>query len=63
MSESKHSVKAEARRIIEELPEDASWDELIRRIYVRQIINKGLQDSEEGRTIDMKELRSRVQSL
>ena len=40
------SVKEEARRLVEELPDDASWDDLMERIYVRQAIEAGLQDSD-----------------
>jgi DNA-binding transcriptional regulator YiaG len=55
MAETK--VKTEARELIEDLPEDASWDELMHRIYVRQTIEKGLEDSRAGRTVDVKEVR------
>jgi len=53
-------VKEEAQQLIEELPEDATWDDLMRRIYVRQAIESGLKDSEAGRTINVKELRKKL---
>jgi hypothetical protein len=53
------SVKHEAQRIIEELAEDATWDDLMYRIYVRQAIESGLQDSEGNRTLDVKAVRAR----
>lgn len=53
------SVKEEARRLLEELPDDATWDDLMYKIYVRQAIEAGLQDSEAGRTIDVKEVRAK----
>lgn len=52
-------VKEEARRLVEELPEDASWDDLMYKIYVRQAIEAGLADSEAGRTVDVKTVRAR----
>ena len=52
-------VKDEARRLIEELPDDASWDDLMYQIYVRQSIEAGLRDSEAGRTMDVKEVRAK----
>jgi hypothetical protein len=52
-------VKDEARRLVEELPDGASWDDLMDRIYVRQALEAGLRDSETGRTVDVKEVRSR----
>ena len=45
--------------MVEDLPEDASWDDLMYRIYVRQAIEAGLQDSDAGRTLDVKEVRAR----
>jgi len=52
-------IKDEARRLVEELPEDASWDDLMYKIYVRQTIEAGLRDSEAGRTVDLKEVRAK----
>lgn len=53
-------VKEEAQRLIEELPDDATWDDLMRRIYVRQAIETGLEDSDAGRTMEVNELRKRL---
>lgn len=53
-------VKEEAQRLIQELPDDATWDDLMRRIYVRQAIESGLEDSEAGRTINVNELRKKL---
>jgi hypothetical protein len=52
-------VKDEARRLVEELPEDASWDDLMYKIYVRQSIEAGLRDSQAGHTVDVKEVRAK----
>ncbi|HEX8635486.1 MAG TPA: hypothetical protein VF703_15175 [Pyrinomonadaceae bacterium] len=46
------SVKDEARRLIERLPDDVTWDDLMHEIYVRQAIEAGLEDSGEGRLTD-----------
>ena len=53
------SVKHEAQRLIESLPDEATWEDLMYRIYVRQAIEAGLQDSRAGRTIDVEEVRAR----
>ncbi len=53
------SVKEEARRLIETLPEDSTWEDLMHRIYVRQAIEAGLKDSEAGRVVEVEEVRSR----
>lgn len=53
------SVKEEAQRLIAQLPEDATWEDLQYEIYVRQAIEAGLKDSREGRTVPLEEARRR----
>lgn len=53
------SVKDEARKLIEKLPENSTWDDLMREIYVRQAIESGLADSRAGRTTDVEEVRAK----
>ena len=53
------NIRDEARRLIEELPEEATWDELMYKIYVRQAIEAGVKDSKAGRTIDVKDVRAK----
>jgi hypothetical protein len=52
------SVKDEARKLIERLPDDSTWDDLMREIYVRQAIESGLADSQAGRTTDVSVVRA-----
>ncbi|MDX6269941.1 MAG: hypothetical protein QOD28_1164 [Acidobacteriota bacterium] len=54
------NIKDEARRLIERLPDDASWDDLMHEIYVRQAIESGLEDSREGRVSDIETVRARL---
>jgi predicted transcriptional regulator len=53
------NIKEKAENLLKNLPEDATWDDLMYRIYVRQAIEDGLEDSEAGRTLDVKKVRSR----
>ncbi len=53
------NVKEEARRLVDELPDGATWDDLMYRIYVRQAIEAGLKDSDAGRTVPVDEVRAR----
>jgi len=55
------SMKQEAYRILDNLPDKATWDDLMYRIYVRQAIETGLKDSDAGRTVDVKEVRKRFE--
>ena len=53
------NIKKEAHRMLEKLPQNATWDDLMYEIYVRQAIEGGLKDSEAGRTTDVKEVRAK----
>jgi len=53
------NVKEEAICLIEELPEDMTWEALMHEIYVRQSIGAGLGDSEAGRVADVDDVRSK----
>ncbi|MGA1840759.1 MAG: hypothetical protein ACMUIU_09060 [bacterium] len=52
-------IKEKAYRLLEDLPEKATWDDLMYRIYIRQAIEAGIKDSDAGRTVDVKEVRKK----
>ena len=52
------NIKDEARKLIEKLPDDSTWDDLMREIYVRQAVESGLADSRAGRTTDVEQVRA-----
>ncbi len=51
------SVKKAAARLVRELPDSASWDDLMYQIIVRQKIEAGLEDLREGRKHDHAAIR------
>ena len=51
--------KDEAHKLIDRLPQNATWDDLMREIYVREVIEHGLADSNEGRTRDVKQVSAK----
>jgi hypothetical protein len=51
--------KDEAHKLIDRMPPNATWDDLMQEIYVREAIEKGLADSKEGRTEDVREVRAK----
>ncbi len=51
--------KEEAHRLIDRMPPGATWDDLMREIYVRETIKRGLADSNAGWTKDVKEVRAK----
>ncbi len=53
------NVKEDARQLVEGLPDNATWEDLMYKIYVRQAVERGMEDSRAGRTIDVSELRAR----
>jgi hypothetical protein len=50
-------IRDQALELVQSLPIDASWDELMYRIYVRQAIERGIEDSNANRIVDVDELR------
>ena len=56
------NIKPDARRIVESLPDSATWDDLAYEVYVRQAIENGLADSEAGRTLSHDQAMAQVRS-
>lgn len=46
--------------MIKALPNDVSMEDIIEAIYIRQKIQKGLKDSEEGRLFTHEEAKERL---
>ena len=55
-------VKEEARKLIEKLPDQATWDDLIYEFYVKKKIAIALKAAEEGRVVSHKEVKKRFLS-
>lgn len=51
--------KEEAHRLVERMPRNATWEDLMHEIYVREAIERGLADSKAGRTQDVREVRAK----
>ena len=52
------NVKAEAQKLIERMPDNSTWDDLMQEIYARQAIEAGLADSQAGRTTSVENIRA-----
>jgi hypothetical protein len=50
-------IREQALQLVQSLPADASWDDLMYRIYVRQAIEAGIQDADAERTMDTTDVR------
>ena len=51
------SIKEEARRLVDALPEDSTWEDLMYEIYVRETVESGLADGEARRVIEVEKVR------
>lgn len=45
------SVKDSVLELVRQLPDECTWDDVMYQIYVRQKIEAGLADLEQGRTV------------
>lgn len=54
------TAKETVRQILDELPDDASLEDIQYRMYVHQKVNKGLKDLEEGRVVSHEEVKRRM---
>jgi predicted transcriptional regulator len=59
MSANAHDVKQAAHQLIDQLPDNVGWDELVYRMAVRREIEKGLADSAAGRVTPVEEVMKR----
>ncbi len=52
--------KDEVRRLLDNLPEDATYEDIQYHIYVRQAIENGIAAVEHGETITQEEVERRM---
>jgi predicted transcriptional regulator len=45
-----NGVKEALLELAQQLPDECTWDEVMYQIFVRQKIDAGLKDAQEGRT-------------
>ena len=56
------SAKEAMTKIIQEQPEDSSYDEILRELAFARMIERGLEDSRTHRTISDEEMRQRIRT-
>ena len=54
------TIRDEARRMVEQLPDDATWEDVLYQIYVRQSVEAGLADVQAGRMVSIEEVKQRL---
>ncbi len=50
----------EAKKVIETLPQDSSYDEIIRELIFDRMIKNGLEDSKNGNTISNEDMKKKI---
>jgi predicted transcriptional regulator len=56
------TAKAQMVEIIQELPEDTSFDEILRELAFFRLVERGQSDFETGRLLSADDVRKRVRS-
>jgi len=55
-------VKERMREIIDSLPDDASYEEIMRELAFERMVERGLEDSRKGRIISNEEMEHRIKT-
>ena len=56
------AAKDHIKQLINSLPEDSSYDEILREVVFARMVEKGLFDSRENRTISNEDMEHRIKS-
>jgi hypothetical protein len=57
-----HFVKEEAKKLIDQLPDQATWDDILYEFYVKKKLAVALKAAEEGRVVSHKDAKKRLLS-
>jgi len=52
-------IKAALKELADDVPSDATWEDVMERVYVREAIEAGRNDAAAGRLVDLAEVRRR----
>jgi len=56
------SAKEQMVRIVQEQPDDSSYDEIFRELAFARMVERGLADSQTGRTVKNDEMSRRIKT-
>ena len=56
------SAKEQMLKIVQEQPDDSSYDEILRELAFARMVDRGLADSQTGRTVSDEEMSRRIKS-
>ena len=53
-------VKEEVIELIEKMPDDCTVEDILYELYLKQKVDQGLQDIQEGRIVEHEEVKQRM---
>jgi len=56
------TAKDQITEIIRRQPDDSSYDEIVRELAFELMVQRGLKDSDDGRTISNEEMQRRIKT-
>ncbi|MFU8817507.1 MAG: hypothetical protein ACNA7W_19345 [Pseudomonadales bacterium] len=57
-----NTVKEKAHELLDKLPDNATWDDVVYELAVRRSIERGMNDADAGRLSDLGDVRTWVSS-
>ena len=54
------TAKEEIRKLLDTLPDDATWEDVQYSIYVRERVERGRCEAEQAGLVDQEEIESRM---
>ena len=56
------TAKQKLLQLVQDQPEDSSYDEILRELAFARMVDRGLADAQSGRTISHEEMKARISS-
>jgi len=56
------SAKEQIAKILQDQPDDSSYEEILRELALAQMVDRGLADSDAGRAISHEEMGRRIKT-
>ena len=56
-------AKKEAKKLIDKLPDQATWDDIMYEFYVKKKLEVALEAAQEGRVVSHEEVKKRFSPL
>jgi len=57
-----HMIKEEAKKLIDRLPDQATWDDILYEFYVKKKLAVAMKAAEDGKVVSHKDARKRLLS-